>query len=195
MDPSQNNDQSPQNTPQPGVSENPAYPWTVKQKPNQNPPQPIPQPPPPQQNYPPPIPIQPTTVINTGSTSQPSPPPPPPVAEEPAVTITQVEPKKFPVLLVTSLVLLTISGFSGSYIYFRVLGQSRQKQMLLPKITPPVTEAPFNQVASGSANTNPFDSGTYENPFSNETSYQNPFGEEENVSTDAAYQNPFNNLE
>ena len=170
---------APSNQPQPGISSNPSLPWVA------NNPQPAIQNP----SYPPPLSIpSASTVIN-----QPTGSPPPPVEESP-VTIMPVQPKKFPGLLITSLVLLVITGFSGSYIYFQTTGQAKQKQNIVPKITPPVTEAFIKDASASSGMTNPFDSDTYENPFSNQASYQNPFGDGENESTNSSYQNPFGEI-
>ena len=103
-------------------------------------------------------------------------------------------------MTVTMILILIITGFSGSFLYFRFIGnnsgrstdglpdsqiQVTQEQIL---ITPPAAET---GAASGDAATyvNPFDSDPAgENPFATESAYQNPFGEEESLS---GYQNPF----
>lgn len=119
-------------------------------------------------------------------------PPPPP--QEIPISANHPQNKKFPYLIVTSLILLTITGFSGSYLYFRASGKDNTNQNLIPKITPPVKEA-LTPLPTLSEDVNPFDNKTYENPFSNESTYVNPFGEDETDMTNEPYVNPFENLE
>ena len=119
--------------------------------------------------------------------------PPPPINMDQPVSPGHSN-KKFPLMMVTAGVLLIITGFSGSYLFFRMQGKASQKQILTPQITPPVKEEKIAPTLAPADETNPFDEKTYENPFSNESSYTNPFGENEEELNDS-YQNPFEETE
>ena len=88
---------------------------------------------------------------------------------------------------------MTITGFSGSYLYFRTSGRAKQRLTNLPLITPPVEIS--DKSATSSAEQNPFAAADNENPFSGQSSYENPFGEDETDIGSEPYQNPFDNLE
>lgn len=119
-------------------------------------------------------------------------PPSPPAPVEQQIPITSTpQGKKFPVLLTTILVVLTVTGFSSSYLYFRAMGKTPQNQIEAPLITPPVTLTPDNSATASADYKNPFDNQNSENPFSNESEFQNPFGEDESVTENEPYQNPF----
>ena len=171
----------------------------------------VPPSPPPPPAYPPPntdqIPASqfppprsyPTTAVDPGFGN---PPPEDTVPEENPVTISAGGKRKFPIMVATFLIILTVTGFSGSFLYFRMTGKAGNNESTagLPQITPPsassedspLTEEEKNASLSGEYK-NPFDED-YENPFENEASYQNPFGDEEQIATDTAYENPFENL-
>ena len=110
--------------------------------------------------------------------------------------------KKFPLLFATFLVIMTVTGFSGSYLYFRYTGQAAKRQTIVPPVTPPVklprvSPDPSLQDKNGTASSelnNPFQTA-YVNPFSDEAGYENPFGSDESDISDTPYQNPFENLE
>lgn len=127
-------------------------------------------------------------------------PPSPPAPVEQQIPVTSAPPqgKKFPVLLTTILVVLTVTGFSSSYLYFRAMGKTPQNQIKAPLITPPVTQGSENpdlNTVNSSTNSadynNPFEPKNSENPFSNESEFQNPFGEDESDIGNEPYQNPF----
>jgi len=152
----------------------------------------------PASQFPPPR-SYPTTAVDPGFGN---PPPEDTVPEENPVTISAGGKRKFPIMVATFLIILTVTGFSGSFLYFRMTGKAGNNESTagLPQITPPsassedspLTEEEKNASLSGEYK-NPFDED-YENPFENEASYQNPFGDEEQIATDTAYENPFENL-
>lgn len=148
--------------------------------------------------------INPAFAVAADLNQPPSPPPariasqsdadgPPPAQNEEQFSQTVVPPqgKKFPVLLTTILVVLTVTGFSSSYLYFRAMGKTPQNQIEAPLITPPITLTPDNSATASADYKNPFDNQNSENPFSNESEFQNPFGEDESVTGNEPYQNPF----
>src|SRR3989344_8539231 len=143
-----------------------SLPWiTTPPQPNTPPPTPaISFTPPAAPTAQPPVHSYPTpTVIGDSNNYQ----PPPPVSNniESPVTIIPAPNNKFPLMIVTTLIILTITGFSGSYFYFRSYGKTNKNQIVAPLITPPVTVEP----SPSSEEINPFDPATAgENPFSNE---------------------------
>ena len=132
-----------------------------------------------------------------------SPPPEPPPISNPVIVSSQAS-GKFPLMAVMLILILIISGFSGSFLYFRFIGKNNRsggskiinEDMTQPQISrakdniellKPSSEA--GSLKPGDINyKNPFDTAEQENPFASESSYQNPFGEEESLSS---YQNPF----
>lgn len=193
-------------TPSGNLPDNTSFPWSSSQTAT-NPPNPAP---PPVQNtnpqvaaviphssFPPPVQMAaafPQTVVaNTPSGN-----PPPPANNQNSQIPTDIPPqqssakKKFPSLVVTGVVLVIITGFSGSYIYFKTQGSAQNKEIITPKITPPVPSASApSPTFDPKTAVNPFAQNTFENPFSNETAYSNPFGEDESDISQSAYQNPF----
>ncbi|OGG02086.1 hypothetical protein A2W14_04185 [Candidatus Gottesmanbacteria bacterium RBG_16_37_8] len=128
---------------------------------------------------------------------------PPPEEPPSSVTLGKSKNQKFPLLFATFLIIITVTGFSGSYLYFRMTGRATQKQTNIPQITPPKTETQTDELnkensksaTASSEYKNPFDTTTYENPFSNESTFANPFGEDETDIAQTPYENPFDNLE
>ena len=146
---------------------------------------------PPSPPSPPPANFQEKTLPSSPpSGNNPPPPPQQPVSKALAV---QSPDKKFPLLFATFLIIMTITGFSGSYLYFRTSGRAKQRLTNLPLITPPVEIS--DKSATSSAEQNPFAAADNENPFSGQSSYENPFGEDETDIGSEPYQNPFDNLE
>ena len=200
MDPNLTKPPAAGSSPAAPASENPGLPWTTASP--TFPSAPAPAPSAPSFTPPPQIPYghtYPTAVVNPPQ-NPPAPPatggsPPASTNEESPVTIIPSPKSKFPALLITSFVLLTITGFAGSYLYFRTTGQAHQDQNIIPQITPVVTETQqMNESSPSSEYKNPFDpAATGQNPFSNETAYTNPFGSDTDT-PDQAYENPFDNL-
>lgn len=197
-------------TPSGNLPDNSAFPWsstlpaTKPPNPNQPPvqnsnpqvtaatPQPV--------RFPPPVQMAaafPQTVV---SNTPPAGNPPPPTNNQNSQNPAYIPPqqssakKKFPLLVVTGVVLVIITGFSGSYIYFKTQGSAQNQIITTPKITPPVpTESEPSPTINPKTAVNPFAQNTFENPFSNETAYTNPFGEDDSEISQNAYQNPFEN--
>lgn len=142
---------------------------------------------------------QPTVVTNPQTSLNENLPPNIPNIDDFNGSPTGIPHHKFPFMIITVILLVIVTGFSGSFLFFYFTGNQKKKS-LQPQITPPVTiianqDNPFleptkvleNPFASPTASlVNPFDSGeTYENPFEEETAntkadtgeYQNPFEE------------------
>ena len=101
------------------------------------------------------------------------------------------------------ILILIITGFSGSFLYFRFVGKNNRSggSKIINEVTtqPQISRAKEDiellkqsseagSLKSDNDYINPFDTPDKENPFASESSYQNPFGEEESLSS---YQNPF----
>jgi len=148
---------------------------------------------------PPPTPDLTTNKPNTASESPPSIPssvtsavsasPPPP-------------PKKFPFMLVTLFLGLSVLGFTGSFLYFRFTASKDKSHPIAQIVTTPTVPP----LSSPTVFSNPFatPSAAMTNPFASPTAtLANPFGSYENPFTaasksadqaNAAYQNPFEKL-
>lgn len=109
-----------------------------------------------------------------------SPPPQPP--EIPAVSTSSTvvstgslpPDKKFPFMLVTVILILTVAGFGGSFIFFK-LTSPKKNTNTVPLVTPPATLPP----ATPTTVVNPFasPSAAIVNPFATPTTkFENPFG-------------------
>lgn len=105
-----------------------------------------------------------------------SPPTQPPEISPPqsVVSSSAPAPKKFPFMLVTVILILTVAGFGGSFIFFK-LTSPKKNTNVVPLITPPATLPP----ASPTTVVNPFasPSAAIVNPFATPTTkFENPFG-------------------
>ena len=110
--------------------------------------------------------------------------------------------EKIPLMKISLLLIFIITGFSGSFLYFRFTSASPIKNTVLisqPTITITV-QKPSNIASSAADSVNPFASSSaiYINPFAPTATpvYQNPFGQVSSTDSGAnqTYQNPFENL-
>lgn len=114
--------------------------------------------------------------------------------------------RKPPFMLVTIFLMVIVSGFTASFLFFRYTSPEKKIQPAAqPAVTPPVEERSEEKQTAESEATyqNPFISPTsaLENPFSpGLAEYENPFGNDENPfsfatesgeSQNQSYQNPF----
>lgn len=126
------------------------------------------------------------------TTDGPIPAAPPPGDNNGSLTV-QSDRGKFPLMMVTILVIVIISGFSGSFLFFKFFGNKLSTTTMTPQITPPVEEEMVKKVTPEelAKYENPFAlTDSKDNPFASESSkFENPFSAEE--SSSGAYQNPF----